>query len=185
MFEKDTVDMTIRNQRYRGWPHWLLLIGWALGWMPVAGLAERMTSPFTPERNIIIVPTTVVVMLASFVVMLILIDRRPIHRLKLGDEMRRMPSARYEPKDIVMVRFGHDPMEDYAEDKLPIRLCEATVEPRRGRTFHLTVSNGDAIRLREWAEHKGITVVDPEGYSRLLPSPVSVDRRDAAKEANS
>ena len=64
-----------------------------------------------------------------------------------------------------MISFAHDPLEDYVENKLPIRMCEVTIERRRGRRLKLIVSTGDAARLREWAEGKGVVVEDPMGYA--------------------
>ena len=80
------------------------------------------------------------------------------------------------PKDIRAIHVGPDPDEDYAEARLPFPLCLVTIEAGR-RKLRLVASAGDAARLREWAERKGIAVVDPQGLStRPVGSEPAVDQ---------
>jgi hypothetical protein len=96
---------------------------------------------------------------------------QPLEHLALADEMEVLPGLRrYPAKDIREVSFGPDPAEDYVEQHLPIRLCEAAIQPKVGRPIRLIVSAGDAARLRGWADGKGIAVRDPEGYAACGPS---------------
>jgi hypothetical protein len=164
MHPDDAVDRTIRNQRYGGWSGWLLIVVWGSLWIAAFSVAGWWTDP-GQLRNVVFV-ITAVVMLASFVCLLVVLDRgQPVRRLKLGDELHVFPVRRLEPADIRAIRLASDPDEDYVESKLPVPFCQVTVDPRRGRPIQLVVSAGDAARLREWAERKGIAVIDPEGYS--------------------
>jgi hypothetical protein len=163
----DTVDRVIRNQRHRGWPVFVYLCVWGMFWLGSAFALERWLMPTVyygfPFHNFLWLGW-VVPMLASFIVLLIKIDRQPPNRLKLGDELWAVPAGRVAPKDIRAFRFAHDPDEDYIEFKLPIPSCELTVELRK-RKLRLIVTFGDALRVREWAERHGVSVIDPEGYS--------------------
>jgi hypothetical protein len=163
----DTVDRTIRNQRYRGWPVPLLIGMWGVLWMGTAYILERFVFPPSGPGPSWIWLTWVVPVGASFPVLIRLIDRRSPKRLKLGDDMWPVPHGRVKPKDIRAFHFARDPDEDYVEKGLPIPWCELTVEYRKRRR-RLIVSFGDAARVREWAEQKGVTVIDPEGYSHRL-----------------
>lgn len=99
-----------------------------------------------------------------------------INHLKLGEEVEvDNPIVRYPARAVARVRFAPDPKEDYAGDERPMRLCDAIVEMDSGREFHLFVTETDAQRLRQWAEAKGITVCDCDGY---VPRPV-----EAVKDA--
>jgi hypothetical protein len=167
MLESDTVDRTIRNQRYRGWPVLVLLGIWGVFWMAAAYFLERWLFPLPPPNNPVMVLPFLIAVIASFVVLLILIDRRQPKRLKLGDDMWAVPSGRVQAKDIRAFHFARDPDEDYVEKSLPIPSCELTIEFHK-RRLRLIVSFGDAARAREWAEQKGVAVIDPEGYSRRL-----------------
>jgi hypothetical protein len=163
----DTVDRVIRNQRYRGWRVFVYLCIWGMFWMGSALALEIWLSPpiyygFPWHRLLWL--AWVVPMLASFIALLIRMDREPPKRLKLGDDLWSVPAGRVAPKDIRAFRFAHDPDEDYIESTLPIPSCELTVELHK-RKLHLIVSFGDALRVREWAERHGVAVIDPEGYS--------------------
>jgi hypothetical protein len=165
MIGSDTVDRTIRNQRYRGWSVAALIGIWCVVWMGSAYLLDRFVYPPSGPGPAWIWLTWLVPVLASFFVLIRLIDRRPPKRLKLGDDMWVVPGRRVPPKDTHAFHFARDPDEDYVEKGLPIPWCELTVEFRKHRR-RLIVSFGDAVRVREWAEQKGVTVIDPEGYSR-------------------
>jgi hypothetical protein len=157
----DAVDRTIRNQRYRGWPGWLWIGGWGLLWMPVAVVVETGTPDYW---RVLVLPATSLLMVASCVPLIVFLDRQPVRRLRLGDDLRG-GGRRFGPAGVRAIRLTADPDEDYVESRLPIRLCQVTVETRRGCPLRLVVSVGDAARLRRWAEGKGIAVIDPEGYS--------------------
>jgi hypothetical protein len=161
MHPDDAADWTIRNQRHRGWSHWLWLGAWGVVWAGGALVLERLTPR---EMHWAYLLAWVVPTLGSFIGLMVYLERLPIKRLKLGDQLRAYPTARWEPKDIRAIHFGPDPDEDYAEAKLPFPLCQVTVEGRR-RKLRLVASAGDAARLREWAERKGVTVDDPQGLS--------------------
>jgi hypothetical protein len=157
----DVVDRTILNQRYRSRPGLLAIAGWGLFWMAAAAVVET----HTPYRwRVGIFPATFLLIIVSWVPLMVFLGRQPVRRLRLGDDLRAA-GRRLEPADIRAIRIAHDPDEDFVESKLPVPLCQVTVEGRRGRPIRLVVSVGDAGRLREWAQCKGIEVVDPEGYS--------------------
>jgi hypothetical protein len=166
--QPDTVDRTIRNQRYRGWPVLLIVCGWCAFWMAVAFVIEKWLIPmvfYGFPYHLLLWVGWIIPVLTTFVVMLIKIDRRPPKRLKLGEVAWVVPGPRVQPKDIRAFHFARDPDEDYVEKGVPIPWCELTIEYRKCRR-QLIVSFGDAARVREWAEQKGVTVIDPEGYSR-------------------
>lgn len=160
MHPDDAVDWTIRNQRYWGWPAWLWIVSWMLCWMGVSG-AVKLWTPVGWQGVVYL--STLGLILVSFVVLLE--GRQPVRRLKLGEDLQAIPAGRIKPADIAAIRLAPDRDEDYVESKLPVPLCEATVEGRRGRPIRLVVSAGDATRLRDWAERKGVVVDDPHGYS--------------------
>lgn len=163
----DTADRIIRNQRYRGWPVFVCMCAWALTWMGAAVVLERWLMPrvyYGPPYHLFLWLGWGIPMLASFVYLLIRIDRWPPKRLKLGDELWAVPGPRLPVKEIRSFRFAPDPDEDYVETRLPVPCCELSVELRR-RRLRLIVSCGDAARAREWAERVGVPVIDPEGYS--------------------
>jgi len=161
MHPDDVVDRTILNQRYRSWPGLFSIAGWALFWMAAAAIVETRT----PDGwRVGVFPATLLLIIGSWVPLMVFLGRQPVRRLKLGDDLRAA-GRRLEPADVRAIRMAPDPDEDYVESKLPIPLCQVTVEGRRGRPIRLVVSVGDAGRLREWAERKGIEVIDPEGYS--------------------
>ena len=160
----DTVDRTIRNQRYRCWPAWAWLGALALLWLAAAIVLDRLTprdwEPYVGAC------TCLLMLLTAFIVLWHL-DHRPVHRIKLGDELRAfpMPGGRHLPANIRAIQFSNDEDGDYTEGDLPVPLCHVTVEARRGRRIQLVASAGDAARLREWAERHGVVVVDPHGLS--------------------
>jgi hypothetical protein len=161
MHPDDAADWTIRNQRPWGAAPWLWLGAWTVVWMGGAFILERMT-PVTRHWAYVLAwlgPT-----LGSLVALLVYLGRLPVRRLKLGDEVQAYPRCRLGPKDIRAIHVGPDPDEDYAEARLPFPLCLVTVEAGR-RKLRLVASAGDAARLREWAERKGIAVVDPQGLT--------------------
>ncbi|MBO0698688.1 MAG: hypothetical protein J2P46_09860 [Zavarzinella sp.] len=166
MHPDDVVDWTIRNQRYRGpWPGWLWIVGWMLFWMGASGAVELWTPS---DRRSLVYPSTLGLMLISFVILMLLLEgRQSVRRLKLGEDLLAAPVGRLKPMDIGAIRLAPDRDEDYVESKLPVPLCEVAVEGRRGRPIRLVVSAGDAARLREWAQRNGVAVIDPEGYSTL------------------
>jgi hypothetical protein len=161
MNPNEAVDWTIRNQRHRGWAPWLWLGAWALVWAAGGMFLVRLT---WWEVHWALVMCWLVPTLGSFAGLMVYLDQQPVKRLKLGDELRAYPMRRMEPKDIRAIHFGPDPDEDYAEGKLPFPVCQVTVEGRR-RKLRLVTSAGEAARLREWAERKGIAVIDPEGFA--------------------
>lgn len=160
----DTVDRTIRNQRYRCWPAWACLGAFALLWMSAAFVLDRLTPR---EWEPYVGGGTAALMLATMSVVVWHLDRRPVHRIKLGDELRAFPKpgGRHLPANIRAIRFSNDEDGDYIEGDLPVPLCQVMIEPRRGRRIRLVASAGDAARLREWAERHGIQVADPYGLA--------------------
>jgi hypothetical protein len=157
----DVVDRTILNQRYSSWPGLLWLAAWGLFWMAAAAVVETRT-PYA--WRVAVFPATFLLIIASWVPLIVYIHRRPVRRLGLGDGLRG-GGRRLEPKDIRAIHLAADPDEDFVETKLPIRVCQVTVEARRGPRIRLVVSAGDAARLRDWAEQRGVAVDDPHGYS--------------------
>jgi hypothetical protein len=174
MHPDDATDWTIRNQRHSGWSHWLLLGGWGVVWTAGAMLLNRLTPR---EMHWAYLLAWLVATLGSLGGLMVYLGGRPVKRLKLGDQLRAYPTARWEPKDIRAIRFGTDPAEDYAEAKLPFPLCQVTVEGRR-RNLRLVASAGDAARLHAWAERKGVAVDDPQGLSSRCarPEPAAIVR---------
>jgi hypothetical protein len=158
----ETTDRTIRNQRDTGWPASAWIGLWAGLWV-VAGiaLASATPRPWGPA----VAGVTILLMLGSCLALLIRLDRRPSRRLRLGDELRAYPFGRWQPADILAIHLAPDPDEDYVEGQMPFPVCLVTVEGKHGRKRRLVASVGDAVRVREWAERKGIAVIDPEGYS--------------------
>lgn len=170
MLDSDTVDRTIRNQRYRGWPVPVMLGTWGVIWMAGAFVLEYWLMPtvyYGVPYHLLMWVFWVLPMLASLIVILIKVDCRPPKRIKLGDDVWVVPGPRVQPKLIVAFHFARDPDEDYVENSLPIPWCELSIEFRK-HWRRMIVSFGDAARIREWAEQKGVTVIDPEGYSRRL-----------------
>jgi hypothetical protein len=165
----DTVDRTIRNQRYRVWPPLAVIGGWTVIWLGIAIVVER---ELTPAPNFWVTVAFLVATAASFAGIMALFGRfEQVKRLKLGDEVRTSPSSRFAPKDIRVISFAADPREDYVEQTLPIPLCELTIARQRGRLLKLIVSLGDASRVREWAEQHGVPVDDPQKYSSRINEP--------------
>ena len=160
----DTADRTIRNQRYEGLRAWVWLAGWFLAWLP-AGYMIESEAPREWRTPLALVTGLCVV--TSFFLIVAHLDRRPVLRLRLGDELRAYPSGRLTPADIRAVRFAVDERAEYADGPRPVPLCEVAVEGRGGRRFRLVASAGDAARLRERAERHGIAVLDPHGFTAL------------------
>lgn len=157
-----TVDPTIRNQRYPGPRPEVWLVAWFGMWLGTAGILEVLLSRAWDKAALLVTGAAI---LGSFLALLAYLERRPVQRLKLGDELRAFPVGRLKPAEIKEVLFSADEDEDYAEGKPPVPFCAVSVEGPWARRFRLVASAGDAARLREWAERKGIPVVDPQGYS--------------------
>jgi hypothetical protein len=160
----DAVDRTIRNQRCRRWPGWLSIVGWGVLWMPAVFVLETRTPS---EWRVIVVPRMFLLIIFSCVPLTVFLAWQPVRRLKLGDELWA-GSRMFAAADICAIHLTGDPDEDYVESSLPVPFCQVTVVPRRGRRIRLVASAWDAGRLRDWAERKGIGVIDPEGYSAGL-----------------
>lgn len=162
----DTVDRTIRNHRYRGWPGWAWAGAFAFLWLPAIYVLDRLTPrewlPYAIAGTFLLEAITGALSLWH-------LEHRPAHRIKLGDELRAydIPRGRHAPANIAVIRFTNDGDGDYIEDDLPVPLCRVTVEPRRGRRVWLVASTADASRLREWAGQHGVAVEDPHGLSSL------------------
>ena len=162
MAKPETVDRTIRNHRYQAWPAMPAFI--VLGLICLAGglplvlwLSHDLAMP-------VMVGTVIAWVGAASVVL----PRLPhsVSRVKLGVLLQTYPGGTsLRPSLITEVAFGPDPAEDYAEGSMPVRMCEARISVRGRSQFQLIVSAGDAVRLREWATEKGITVTDSDGYS--------------------
>ena len=157
-----TTDLTIRNQRYHGGPAWAWIAGWFAVWLSAIAVLE-WTTPREWEKRVFL--ATAIPIFVTFFIMIRYLDLRPVVRLRLGDELRAYPSGRFQPADLVVIRFTPDTDEDYAEEKLPVPWCQVAVQGRRGRIIRLVASVGDAVRLREWAERKGVRVEDSEGFA--------------------
>lgn len=172
MKHHDTVDRTIRNQRYRGWPLLLWLFLWGLSWMGSAILLERWFSPTRASDYLVAAAWLcwVILMLITYIMILVRIGRLPPKRIKLGEEMWPVPGARIKPKDIGGFHFERDPDEDYVETKLPIPVCQLTIEMKK-RKRRMIVTLGDATRVHEWAVQHGVPVYDPEGYASRIHVP--------------
>ena len=165
----DTVDRTIRNQRYRSWPAVAGLSCWVVFWIGLAYVVGRQLSlvPTFWVNLVFVLATT-----ASFVLAGAIFDRYlPIRRLKLGAELRTTPNAKYALKDIQVIAFSPDPLEDYVEKSLPIQYFEVAIVRYKGRPLKLIVSFGDASRIREWAEQHGVAVDDPQKYTSRIQEP--------------
>jgi hypothetical protein len=160
----ETVDRTIRNQRYQCWPAWAWFGAWTLLWMPAIVIMDRLTPR---EWKGVAGAATCVPILGTGFLVLRHLDGRPVHRIKLGNQLRAYPrpGPRYWPSELVAVRFFNDEDGDYVEGARPVPLCQVEVEGRRGRPMRLVASVGDAARLREWAEQHGVPVVDPYGLA--------------------
>jgi hypothetical protein len=158
----EDLPITIRNQRYGAWSAILLLGVCVCLWLVVMSAVDYLASPFqrTPLQAI-----GMVFGIASLVVVLIRIDRLPPKRVKLSDVVAASSRTRFEPKNVRLFRIETDPYEDYAERELPIRLCQLTIEPHKGRAIKMIVSAGEARLARIWAEHQGIAVIDSNGHS--------------------
>jgi hypothetical protein len=163
MHPDDVVDWTIRNQRPQSWVGSFWIVGWMMFWTGALVIVE-LWAPY-PWRGFVY-PSTLVLILISFMTLVALLDGpHPIRRLRLGEDLQVVPAYRLKPADIRCIRMAADPDEDYVESKLPVPLCLVTLEGRRGRPIRLVVSVGDATRLRDWAERKGVILDDPHGYS--------------------
>jgi hypothetical protein len=163
MASADLVPPTIRNQRAYRWPSVSVVVLVGTFWFVICGLLSK-----SPSRNWTLFELVVVIAAACITALMFQVFQwlRPVDRLILNDESLVAPAlASYKPADIRQISFGPDPHEDYAEATLPIKLCQAIVTPARGRRLRLIVSAGDAVRLRQWAERRGIAVTDPDGYS--------------------
>ena len=161
----EPVPLTVRNHRFRSWPVLLGLAGLATSWIGVWVVYDLLQAHMPRCNDGLIALAAGLYTIASFVVMLIVIDRRaPIRRVVLGDELWAAAVGRVSVVEIRSVRFARDPDEDYVESGLPIRVCELTVELRK-RPLRLIVSIGDAARVRAWATRNGIPVRDPDGYA--------------------
>ena len=136
----------------------LLFASWGALWIGVAILAFLFGSPGVVE----VVASSLCLSVLTFVALLLTLDRWPVKKLVLGGDLLAMPTVCFPTAEIAMIHFEHDPDEDYIEDKSPIRLKRVTIEHRRGRKIRITASAGDSLRLREWAESKGVKVEDPD-----------------------
>ena len=78
-------------------------------------------------------------------------------RLTFGDN-RVLVGREYGllPRQIKLISIAPDPYEDFAEESIPIKLCELTVRRGPWTMCRVTVSVGDAIRVLEWAKQHGI-----------------------------
>jgi hypothetical protein len=167
MIIKGPAPLIIRNQRAHRWfnPVAVSLVG--LFSMAACG---SVGAPATVIPAKAVLPIAIGCLLALGLVLLMIWTCRPVDRLVLSSElMSRPPNFAYQPTQIREVSFGPDPHEDYAESRLPFRLCQATVWPAGGWKLKLIVSAGDAARLRAWAEAKGISVNDPGGHATPGP----------------
>lgn len=157
MSHGEVVPMTIRNQRYRGWPIILLAI-WVVFWLGAAILLRMLGLKSVGT----VLPAALFLVVLTVVGVLLMLDRWPVKHIRLGDDLVAIPTACFRAEDIAVIAFAHDPDEDYIEDKLPTRLKQVTIQHRRGRKIRLIVNIDDSRRLRAWAETKGVSVVDPD-----------------------
>jgi len=165
----DTVDRTIRNQRYSVWPGFAGFGLWGATWLGLAYILEQQFGPLVEFPK---VAGFVLATVASFAAWMFVFSRfEPVKRLKLGSELRAIPVTKCKLKDICVIRFAHDPLEDYAEKSLPIQFCEVAILRHNGRPLKLIISFGDAARVREWAEQHGVAVDDPQRYSSRIREP--------------
>src|SRR5262245_3002059 len=160
----ETVDPTIRNQRYGCWPAWAWFGACALVWMPAIIVLDRNTPR---EWDAVVGAATCVPMLISVFLVLWHLERRPVHRIKIGDELRAFPrpGARYQPGELKLISFSNDEDGDYVEGGRPVPLCQVVIKGRRACSIRLVASTGDAARLREWAERDGVRVGGPQGVA--------------------
>jgi hypothetical protein len=158
----ETVDRTIRNHRYHGWP---AAVVFAIVGVLCLPMAVAMLSWLPKEAAPLVLVGTIIL----YALMASLMVRRlphPVSRVKLGAFLQTFPGGLAHPPSMISdIAFGPDPAEDYAESPLPVRMCQARIIMRDGRRFQLIVSAGDAARLREWATEMGVAVKDPHGHS--------------------
>ena len=164
----DNADRTIRNQRYYGWSAAPLIAGWFGVWLAAVAILEG-TTPRAWEKQVLI--ATAIPILVTLFILIRHLDLRPVERLRVGHGLRAYPSGRFQPADLVVIRFSPDAHEDYAEDNLPVPWCQVVVRGRRGRTIRLVASAGDAARLRQWAERNRVSVDDPHGLAARPTTP--------------
>jgi hypothetical protein len=158
----DTIDVVIRNRRYRIWPGLILLVGLGFVWLIIAALVAMWIPDLS--GHVVIVAAVIAFAVSGGVAQQWI--PHPVRRVNLGLLLETWPGGmRYRPSAVTQIAFGPDPAEDYAESGLPVRLCQAMFTLRDGWKFPLVVTADDAARLREWAMGKSIVVSDSDGYA--------------------
>jgi hypothetical protein len=162
----DTVDLTIRNQRRRGWQVLVCAACWFIVWVGGFNLLIQFASPprFGSAHIGILLILWAVPMLVTYVVILVRLCRLPPIRIKLGAKMWIEPGRTVPPKDIRGFRFERDPQEDFVESTRVVPTCQLTIEIAK-RRFQMIVSLDDASRIGDWAEQHGVPVIDPQRYA--------------------
>jgi len=163
MYDGETVNPTIRNQRYERW--WPILVRVLLGVGWVAGFVFLVISNLQPIQQLALAAVAVIMVASSVIVVLGVPWCNPVARLKLGDDVEVNPGSwHYKPEQIEHISFARDPVEDYHDSPLPVPMCEVRIKHRPRGSFRLVVSEADAARLRSWAIAKRITICECDGY---------------------
>ena len=155
----DTVDRTINNRRYEPWAARAL---WGTLPLILLGVVVALTANVATTWKIVTVSVAVGAIPVWVYFLVRVGKRRPVSRIKLGDEIAVFPSGGLVPLDRVQdISFAPDPDEDYHDSAMPFALCEVRLVLRPGGDFRLIATVADGRRVRDWAVRWGIAVSDP------------------------
>ena len=140
MFDGDTVDRTIRNHEYRGWPMFVLCIAFPIIWIGILNLGPLGVSA---QVGITLLVLTGISFFAMLVAGTVLGLHRSIRKIKLGSELEVQPgNRRYTIAQLYRIDLRTDPREDYRESGTPVRYCSVRIEGQ--------ISSSTSVAREHW-----------------------------------
>jgi hypothetical protein len=161
-----TDPLTIHNLRHA--PFWMLngiaiIFVYFLAFMPCVALAVILKSGAAVGFGIIFAGLVSIIQPWTFPARRITLDEKGLHVF---------PGRFFDMEHICSITIAPDPHEDFAEDSLPIRVFQVTIEPQFCSRFCLIISEGETERLIAWARINGITVRDKRTVALITESHV-------------
>jgi hypothetical protein len=159
MHRDDGVVLTIQNQRPRRW-HAIVILTLVATFF--AGVCGGLGAPMSMVVEVLWSLGTLLSLVGALV--LAAFVRHPTPSFRLTNIVQAPPGGPvYSPELIDRIEFASDPAEDYAEGRIPERLCEIRIYPQHRDCFHLIATVTDALWVCQWAEQRRIAIVETDG----------------------